>query len=45
VVERYRIAEEDIVKPAEDVAIREEELDISISKAIKALEILKLFEI
>ena len=45
VVERYRIAEEDTIEPAEDAAIGEEEPDIPISEAIKALEILKLFEI
>jgi hypothetical protein len=39
------MAEEDTIEPAEDTAIREEEVDIPISKAIKALEILKLFEI
>src|SRR5439155_10732406 len=45
VVERYGIAEEDIVELAEDAAIGEEEPDIPVSEAIKALEILKLFEI
>ena len=45
VVERYGIAEEDTIDSAEDVAIGEEELDIPVSEAIKALEILKLFEI
>ena len=45
VVERYGLAEEDTVELAEDAVIGEEDPDISISEAIKALEILKLFEI
>jgi hypothetical protein len=45
VVERYGLAKEDTVKLAEDAVIGEEDPDISISEAIKALEILKLFEI
>jgi len=44
VVERYRLAEEDTIKPADDAVNKEEEVDIPISKAIKALETLKLFE-
>ena len=42
VVERYRLAEEDIIEVLEDLVIKE--LDISIFEAIKALETLKLFE-
>jgi hypothetical protein len=45
VVERYGLAEEDTVELAEDAVIGEEDPDISISEAIKALKILKLFEI
>jgi hypothetical protein len=45
VVERYGLAEEDTIEPAEDAVDRGEEVDIPISEAIKALETLKLFEI
>jgi hypothetical protein len=45
VIERYGIAREDTIKPAEDTTIREEEPDILIFETIKVLEILKLFEI
>ena len=44
VVERYGLAEEDTIEPAEDAVDREEEVDIPISEAIKALETLQLFE-
>lgn len=44
VVERYGLAEEDTVELAEDAVIGEGDPDISISEAINALEILKLFE-
>ena len=43
VVERYGVSEDDIVDMAEDGVVQEE--DISVSKAIEALETLKLFEI
>jgi hypothetical protein len=43
VVERYGVAEEDIVELADDAFVEEE--DIPASEAIRALEILKLFEI
>jgi hypothetical protein len=45
VVERYGLAEEDTVEPAEDAVDGEEDPDIPVSEAIKALETLKLFEI
>jgi hypothetical protein len=44
VVERYGLAEEDTVEPAEDAVVKGEDPDIPVSEAIKALEILKLFE-
>ena len=44
-VERYRFTSEDILDPDEDAAIEEEEPIIPVSGAIKALEILKLFEL
>ena len=44
VVERYKLAKEDTIKPVDNVVDKEEKVDISISKAIKALETLKLFE-
>ena len=43
IVERYRVSEGDIVDIVEDGVVQEE--DISVSKAIEALETLKLFEI
>jgi hypothetical protein len=43
VVERYGVSEDDIVDMAEDGVVQEE--DISVFKAIEALETLKLFEI
>ena len=44
VVERYALAEEDTAEPAEDAVVGEEDPDIPVSEAIKALETLKLFE-
>lgn len=44
VVEKYGLAKEDTIEPAEDAIDREEEANISISEAIKALETLQLFE-
>jgi hypothetical protein len=43
IVERYGVSEGDIVDIVEDGVVQEE--DISVSKAIEALETLKLFEI
>ena len=43
IVERYGVSEDDIVDIVEDGVVQEE--DISVSKAIKALETLKLFKI